>query len=170
VATPQGAQIFSRQNALDAIEHIVYEYANLISAYRYSMNGQAPWRTHADDAFLLGYRKLGDFLLKQYPRYEDDVLALDYLPAGVIRSWDLPTWRREWRNHMNKQLTHVAYTRVLAPREWNHVEWNPTLVREFRAAWKAFLASISDSAFVDGFDKQIDYCQAKDGFESIELR
>jgi hypothetical protein len=27
------------------------------------MHGGAPWWTHADDAFLLGYRKLADFLL-----------------------------------------------------------------------------------------------------------
>jgi hypothetical protein len=148
----------------------VYKYANLMSAYHYSMNGQPPWRTQADDAFLLGYRKLGDFLVNEYPRYKDDVLALDYLPAGSTRGWDLSTWQKEWRSHMNKQLTHVAYARVLAPREWNHLMWNPTLMREFRAAWGEFLAAVTDKVFRDQFEKQIDHCQAKEGFEQIKLR
>src|SRR5436853_5000231 len=73
-----------------AIEHVVYEFANLLCAHHYSIHGNAPWRTNADNAFLLGYRKLGDFLLNEYPRRHDDVLALDYLPVGSTRAWDLP--------------------------------------------------------------------------------
>jgi hypothetical protein len=169
MATPQPGTP-TRQNRLDAIEHVVYEYANLSSAGFYSMRGDAPWRTHADDAFLLGYRKLGDFLLNEYPRSKDDVLALDYLPAGSKRVWDLPTWQQEWRTHMNKQLTHVAYARVIAPREWNHLKWNPKLLNEFRVAWKAFLAAVTDKDFDDEFERQIDRCQAKPGFENIHLR
>jgi hypothetical protein len=46
------------------LEHVCYEYANLISAAHWSINGQAPWRTNVDDAFLLGYRKLRDFLFR----------------------------------------------------------------------------------------------------------
>jgi len=97
-----------------AIEHVVYEYANLMCAGFYSIHGDASWRTNADDAFLLGYRKLGDFLMNDYPRKDDDILALDYLPAGTPRTWYLPTWEG-WRPHMNKQLTHIAYARVTAP-------------------------------------------------------
>ena len=78
------------------IDHICYEYANLMAAAYWTMHGAAPWRTHADDAFLLGYRKLADFLLfthrtirqgKELP----DILALDYLPSGAKSKWTLAT-------------------------------------------------------------------------------
>ena len=46
------------------IRDVVYEYGNLRAAAYYSIHGQAPWRTNCDDAFLLGCRKLGDFLMR----------------------------------------------------------------------------------------------------------
>jgi hypothetical protein len=72
-----------REERIAAIEHVVYEYANLMSAAFHSLRGPAPARTHSDDAFLLGYRKLGDFLLLDIRRYGDEIIALDYLPIGV---------------------------------------------------------------------------------------
>gem|GEM_PF-3977398 len=69
----------------DGVVHICYEYANLMSAAHWDMNGCAPWRTHADDAFLLGCRKMADFFLytsrsklrngNELP----DILARDYI-------------------------------------------------------------------------------------------
>jgi len=73
-----------RNLKLSSIQHVVYEYANLMAAAYYSIHGQAPWRTHCDDAFLLGCRKLGDFLLNR-KRYKKDVLAVDFLPSQTIR-------------------------------------------------------------------------------------
>src|SRR5688572_27022589 len=88
------------------IKHVCYEYANLISAAHWSLNGQPPWRTNVDDAFLLGYRKLRDFLLKD-KRSErkgvelPDILGCDYLPpSGWVRTWSLPTWESEWQAEM----------------------------------------------------------------------
>ncbi|MBZ5620167.1 MAG: hypothetical protein LAQ69_15790 [Acidobacteriia bacterium] len=77
------------------IEHICNEYANLMSAAHWDMKGSAPWRTHADDAFLLGYRKLGDFLFNKnrltVKNQEcPDILALDYLPSSCTPNWTLP--------------------------------------------------------------------------------
>jgi hypothetical protein len=82
------------------IEHVCYECANLISAAHWSRCGAAPWRTNVDDAFLLGYRKLRDFLLKDKRSTRNgmelpDILASDYLPAGSKRTWTLPTWERD---------------------------------------------------------------------------
>src|SRR5690349_1712180 len=94
------------------IEHVCYEYANLISAAHWSINGRAPWRTNVDDAFLLGYRKLRDFLLKD-KRSErkgvevPDVVASDYLQPGFARTWQLPSWESEWQAEMDKQLAHI---------------------------------------------------------------
>jgi hypothetical protein len=87
------------------IEHVCYEYANLMSAAYWSMHGAAPWRTHADDAFLLGYRKMHDFLLKPTRSRRrgnelPDVLASDYLPLGLTPQWTLPTWTKEWSGPM----------------------------------------------------------------------
>lgn len=161
----------SPQDKIDAIEHVVYEYANLISASYHSMNGQAPWRTHSDDAFLLGYRKLRDFLLNdQRGKDGDDVLALDYLPKGLSRVWDLPTWEQEWREHMNKHLTHITYARVFKTREWDHRKWNPKLLAEFQVAWKQFIDVITDVGYRAEFDRQIAHCQGKPGFRNIRLK
>jgi len=60
-------------------------------------------------------RKLDDFLMKDKRSMKgaqelDDVLALDYLPTNPTRTWDLPIWITEWRDPMNKQLAHIAYS------------------------------------------------------------
>jgi hypothetical protein len=153
------------------IEHVCYEYANLISAAHYDLHGQAPWRTHCDDAFLLGYRKVRDFLLRD-KRSErrgvelPDILAADYLPSGFTRAWDLPTWEKEWQAEMDKQLAHIAFERE---KEWNHLKWVPTLESEMRLAWAAFLSAVVDPAHKTDFDSQLALCQAKPGFNSVTL-
>jgi hypothetical protein len=159
---------------IDAIRHIVYEYRNLMVAGHYSMRGLVPWRTNCDDAFLLGCRKLEDFLMKNdrsklrrgnvYQEL-DDVLALDYLPPGAGRNWALPIWSAEWRGAMNKQLAHIAYTR---DKGWNHLIWVPKLEAEFNKAWWDFRESVTDDDFNKEFDKQIQVCQA--GLTNIVLR
>src|SRR5579863_1641175 len=159
----------TRDEKINAIEHLVYEYGNLMAAAYYSMSGPAPVRTNADDAFLLGYRKLGDFLLNGPPRYKDDVIASDYLPGGTARTWALNTWTVEWRERMNKQLTHIAYDRVRAPKEWNHARWVPTLESEFRSAWKLFWDAVTDADFKAEYDRQVAACRAKAGFSQIRL-
>src|SRR4051794_20028713 len=94
------------------IKHVVHEYANLISAAHYSMSGAAPWRSHCDDAFLLGCRKMHDFLLHKRRsvmanKELDDILAIDYLAPGAPITWSLPIWTAEWCGPMNKQLAHI---------------------------------------------------------------
>ena len=145
-----------------AITHVVYEYANLMAAGHFSIHGSPPWRTNCDDAFLLGCRKLDDFLMREKRSVkggteQDDVLALDYLPTNSTRNWDLPIWRVEWRGPMNKQLAHIAYTR---DKEWNHLIWVPQLEREFREAWWKFRESIIDNDYDQEFDKQLTICKA----------
>ena len=138
-----------RTQRIGAIRHVVYEYANLIAAGHYSIHGDAPWRTHCDDAFLLGCRKLDDFLMKN-KREQDDVLAMDYLPPKANRSWGLPIWITEWRDPMNKQLAHIAYSR---DKEWKHTKWVPRLEAEFRKAWRNFRESLVDDEFSRQFDE-----------------
>lgn len=153
------------------IEHVCYEYANLISAAHWDRHGQAPWRTHCDDAFLLGYRKMRDFLLRD-KRSErrgaerPDILAGDYLPSGFTRAWNLPTWEKEWQTEMDKQLAHITFERE---KEWHHLEWVPTLESEMRTAWTAFLNAVIDPAHKSKFASQLAICQGKPGFSSVRL-
>jgi hypothetical protein len=159
------------QQLTRGIEHICYEYANLMSAAHWDMKGSAPWRTHADDAFLLGYRKLGDFLLNQHRSKKlngqelPDILALDYLPSGYAPNWTLPVWTSEWRNPMNKQLTHLSYIRDKA---WVHYDWVPRLEEEFRIAWQKFRRAI-DPKYKRRFAAEITKCRHKQGFAGIKL-
>ena len=160
-----------RGQRIAAIRHVVYEYGNLMAAGYYSIHGGAPWRTNCDDAFLLGCRKLDDFLMKENRTIKDgqeldDVLALDYLPANPARNWRLTIWTAEWRGAMNKQLTHIAYSR---DKEWNHLEWVPQLEAEFNTAWWDFRETIADNEYRQEFEKQLAACQLKPGFGNIVL-
>jgi hypothetical protein len=168
VATPYpiAPQLLKR-----GIEHVCYEYANLISAAHCDLHGQAPWRTHCDDAFLLGYRKMRDFLMKDKRSSHNgaelpDILASDYLPAGSARSWTLPTWEAEWQDEMDKQLAHITFERE---KEWNHLKWVPTLEAEMRTAWAAFLTAVVDPAHTKEFAAQLTHCQRKQGFANVRL-
>jgi hypothetical protein len=160
------------QQRIAAIEDVVYEFANLMAAAHFSMRGQAPWRTNCDDAFLLGCRKIGHFLMAgrrstKNGQELDDVLALDYLPTDQTRGWSLPIWTAEWRDPMDKQLAHITYSR---DKEWDHRTWVPKLELEFRNAWWSFCQAIVDDGYKREFDRQITVCQAKPGFGNIILQ
>jgi len=152
------------------ITHVCYEYANLLSAAHYDIHGHAPRRTHCGDAFLLGYRKMRDFLLRD-KRSErrgaemPDILASDYLPVGFNRAWVLPTWETEWQNEMDKQLAHITFERE---KEWDHTKWVPKLETEMRRAWAEFLKTVVDPHKAE-FAAQIAYCQAKPGFSTVTM-
>lgn len=152
------------------ITHVCYEYANLISAAYWSVQGQAPWRTHADNAFLLGYRKLRDLLLKEnrstrYGAELPDILATDYLAKGSKCSWALPTWESEWRAEMDGQLAHISFWR---DKNWDHREWLPVLEEEMRSAWAEFLSSV-DAAHSPKFMAELSRCRSKLGFGTLTL-
>ena len=159
--------VLDRRLRIKAIKDVVYEYANLMAAAYYSMHGDAPWRTNCDDAFLLGCRKLGDFLRKDKRSKRDDVWALDYLPTNATPTWELPIWTTEWRNAMNKQLAHITYFR---DKEWIHSMWVPKLELEFNKAWWDFRETIANKDYSGEFDTQLAFCEDKGGFGNIGLR
>lgn len=152
------------------IEHICYEYANLMAAAHWDMKGAAPWRTQCDDAFLLGYRKLADFLLFTYRTTRGgkelpDILARDYLKPHSRPRWMLSTWTNEWAGAMDKQLAHLSYERDKA---WVHYKWVPTLEKEFRTTWAKFRRAVAPK-YRKAFAIQIERCRKKDGFRGIRL-
>ena len=162
-----------RSKRLAAIRDVVYEYVNLISAGYYSLDGKAPWRTNCDDAFLLGCRKLHDFLMRR-ERFKrkggeelEDVLALDYLPRNFVPNWNLPIWILEWRDPMDKQLAHITYSR---DKVWEHMIWVPKLMVEFRDAWLDFRECIVNDEYRSEFDKQMAERKARREFEDIVSR
>lgn len=150
--------------------HVCYEYANLISAAYWSIHGQAPWRTHADDAFLLGYRKLRDFFLKDRRSIRNgeelpDILARDYVPVGSTRTWTLATWEAVWQVEMDKQLAHITFKR---DKEWDHRKWVPVLEVEMRTAWAEFL-NAADTPYKGDFMSRLSECRSKPGFDKLRL-
>ena len=160
------------QQLTRGIVHICYEYCNLLSAAYWDLHGVPPWRTHCDDAFLLGYRKMSDFLLNTRRsaarRSGDivelsDILASDYLPDGITPTWDLPTWRLEWRDAMNRQLAHLSFDR---DEEWVHFNWVPKLESEFRAAWTAFMQALAPE-YRPVFEGQIE--KKRISFKPVQL-
>jgi hypothetical protein len=161
-----------RPQKIAAIRDVFYEYRNLMMAGYYSMRGSAPWRTNCDDAFLLGCRKVGDFLMDDtrltYNGKElDDVLAIDFLPSTASRSWSVPIWNTEWRDAMHKQSAHIAYTRT---KGWNHTKWVPQLQAEFNKAWWDFRDAVTDLDYVQEFDKYLQLAEASAELKGIPLR
>ena len=160
-----------RKELARGIEHISYEYANLMSAAHWDMKGAPPWRTHADDAFLLGCRKIGDFLLNRHrSKRRDgselpDILALDYLPPDFVPDWSLRIWKKEWRDVMNRQLVHLSYVRE---KSWVHYDWVPKLEKEFREAWRKFRRAIHPK-HKRRFSAEMTKCRRKPGFAAIKL-
>jgi hypothetical protein len=160
---------------LAVIRDLLYEYGNLMAAAHFDLDGAPPWRTNCDDAFILGCRKIGDFLSTDIDkRHKDDVLAIDYLPLNATRTWDLPIWKAKWREDMNKYLTHITYRRTedrdaKGLLHWEHKVWVPQLRDEFNKAWWDFRDAVTDSDFCAEFDKQLRDCQNKKGFEAVTL-
>jgi hypothetical protein len=161
----------SAQQLDEGVVHICYEYSNLMSAAYWDVNGRAPWRTHADDAFLLGCRKMADFFLRTTRsklRNGDelpDILALDYIVPNSKRKWTLDIWSKQWRGPMDKQLAHLSYVRN---KSWDHRLWVTKLENEFRTVWRKFRREL-DPRYKGIFTKELAKCRRKPGFATIKL-
>lgn len=154
-----------------AIPHIVYEYANLVSAgellasqHPYSIN------THIQDAYLLSCRKMAEFFPNpaRNPRpqkFAEDVRADDFV-AGF--SCDLPTWET-WRKRMNQRLAHLSYSRIANQEKPWTGKANHLMLVEFRKAWKDFYSQL-DTSHREEFDRQIAEKKKSPGFGGLDLK
>lgn len=142
-----------RKQRMAAIGAVVTEYTELLSAGHYSLFGAAPWRTHAERAFLAHYRNLDRFLLRE--RREDEVVAGDYLEPGAARDWELPTWAAEWREAAPERLGELRYGR-LDGKPWTPHRCVPPLEAEARAAWKQFYDAVRDGEYREEFVRQVE--------------
>lgn len=139
---------------LDGVRHVVHEYANFVSSAEMVTTGQhlekgfdPPLNTHISHAFLLNCRKMRDFFGKRLK--EDDVIADDYVPGFAFQlcKCDL------WRDPVNKQLTHITYTRDTDPREITK-QANLDIYDELKQAWKNFRGRLSNP-FAAKFEQEI---------------
>jgi hypothetical protein len=155
---------------LDAIHHIVHEYANFVSSAEMVTSGQhlakgfdPPVNTHLFHAFLLNCRKMADFFGNRRSK-EDDVLASDYdlhFTASLEKC-------DNWRNPTNKQLAHISYTRDAAPREITR-QADLDMYNELKNAWKEFRRrGRLSNAFAAKFEHEITD-KLKSEFRGLDL-
>ena len=143
----------TREQRMAAIEPVVSEYTWLLSAAHYTLFGAAPWRAHAEQAFLLHYRNMDDFLLGATER--DEILAGHFLAPEQVRPWDLPTWRAEFRGPVRSRLDHLGYHR-LTESAWVPHKSLPRLDAEIREAWRQFYDAITDAEYRREFVRQVE--------------
>lgn len=151
---------FTDADLLDAVRHVVYEYANLVSAGRLLETPLAPpINTHVQDAFLLSVRKMADFFIREPKQH--DVAAFDFTTSRVVYS--LPTWS-QWEVAVDKQLAHVTWKR---DQSWDGSA-NKPLLQELETAWKLFLSKL-DPKFQARFRDEINKKKQCRGFEKLDL-
>jgi hypothetical protein len=129
------------KSRLDAIRHIVHEYANFISSAEMVLTGldiygkqfEPPLNTHVSHAFYLNCRKQSDFFQNVPSRQGDNIMAQHFVPGFSITL----QVSDDWRDPINKQLTHTTYTRETNPREIKK-PIQQALYDELKAAWKKF--------------------------------
>jgi hypothetical protein len=135
-----------------AIEHVVHEYTSLLAAAHHTMFGAAPWRMHAEQAFLFHYRNLDHFLLGGGGTA--DIHAADYTPLETP-PWDLPLWRGVWREVIDDRLDRLSYAR-LTQQPWCAHQWVPRLDAEVRTAWRQFYEALTDREYRAEFVRQVE--------------
>jgi hypothetical protein len=160
-----GSKMRTPHEWTQAIDHVVYEYANLVSSGDLlSKPLKPPVNTHVQDAFLLGCRKVADFFLNRSK--PDDVKARDYLTKGRVPKIRLSEWKR-WHAAMVGQLAHITYERVGAPQSWDGSR-NPVLLAEFRKEWRTFLSHLEEPYRTE-FENAIKTRKKSEGFRNLDL-
>lgn len=142
---------------VDAIRHIVHEYANFVSSAEMVLTGRdicgaafkPPLNTHVGHAFYLNCRKLADFF--QSGGRNDDIKACDYVPGFRAA---LPV-SDTWRGPINKQLAHVTYARDDNPREIEPATC-AALYDELKQVWRDFRGALAGTMYEGEFKDQVD--------------
>lgn len=154
------------QQKINAIEHIVHEYANFVSSAKMVVTGEdskgdplkPPVNTHVAHAFYLNCRKLADFFQgrkddkkrKNDKKREDNVLAKHFVDGGFSAA--LPVYAK-CKGLLNKQLAHLTYTRVKNSREITS-EVQKALIDELTKTWREFRGLLRDP-YDKEFTKQV---------------
>lgn len=149
-----------QERRLQAVHHIVHDYANLVSSGTMAACGHhlgrpfdPPVNTHIAHAFLVNCRKMYEFFMYKPSTTsdQDDVRAAHFLTRHV--AFDLSNWA-SWHDAMNKQLMHVTFARVEKPKKWEGNNENELFLAEFVAAWKTLRSNLEEP-YKSRFDSEI---------------
>ena len=130
-----------KYNPKDAIPHIVHDYISLATAGEDTQKPlDYPFNHYAERTFLTHCRALGYFF---DPEETDkrDLHANDFVRKPPF-SADISTWER-WADHIDKHLMHLTVGRLTNTISWTGAP-NKDFLREFKAAWNAFLDALKD--------------------------
>jgi hypothetical protein len=125
------------RRCLLAIEHIVHDYANLVSGGKEISNLHAPpLNSHIQYSFLVNCRKFGVFFSSKPPRHQGDMWFRHFVQKNIV--FNLKEWTK-WSDHMNTHLFHLSYGRIDNSRPWRGYEGvNTRILDDFRTAWRKF--------------------------------
>ena len=103
--------------------HVRYEISEFkkgIEEFHRLIDTKDPARDRALESALLHFRVLRDFLLHQKEKYDDDVLAVHYVEAGIWKPKITSKVFEETRQHLDKRLAHLSLRRIKeSEKEWN---------------------------------------------------
>ncbi len=142
----------------DAIEHVVYEYSNLVHSAQYvNESPGGPIGVHVGDVFLLNCRKCADFF-GSGPNHFGDIRAAYFCSRNPLPRIHLKH-HRHWRKAINQNLAHISFDRVRNPRPFYTVADGKArvvqLANELRDAFRLFLAHI-DAEYNEAFKHELE--------------
>jgi hypothetical protein len=149
-----------QERRLEAVHHVVHDYANLVSSGTMAVHGHylgkgfdPPVNTHVGHAFLVNCRKMYEFFMYKPSTKadQDDIRATYFLTRAV--AFDLSNWAL-WHEAMNKQLMHVTFARVEKPKKWEGYDENKLFLAEFMKAWKELRRNLEEP-YKSRFDSEI---------------
>jgi hypothetical protein len=135
------------------IEHIVYEYSNLVFGGEHTLKAPgAPIDVLAQNAFLMVCRELYEFFGRRSKK--PDIRAIHYCNAVPFRKPSLRKWKA-WKKAIDRQVAHLSYGRVTDAKRWiGHDGTNAALLEEFRTAFLEFLKHV-DARYRPEFDRRL---------------
>jgi hypothetical protein len=138
--------------------HVVYDYANLVSAGRMVLSGAhlgvglaPPVNSHVGHAFYMYCREMYEFFKdgpsKKYRR------AQPFLVQEVHFTFD--NWTNSIRGHMESHLVHAGEERTEGNIVWTG-EDNENYLKDFEGAWALFLGNLKEE-HKQNFRNEIDH-------------
>jgi len=121
------------------VEHVLYEvdmFRRCFTRWRALNEDHSDWNPTLESS-LLHFRVLREFFLSPAPKYEDDVLACDYI---THTQWK-PSQHKifaETKEEIDKRLAHLTTRRLQPPVLWKRGEMEAA-VEELVASFKSSL-------------------------------
>ena len=163
----------NQERCLEAVHHVVHDYANLVSSGTMAVEGHhqgkgfvPPVNTHIGHAFLVNCRKMYEFFIRKGSTMsgQEDIRAAHFLKREV--AFDLSNWAL-WHNAMNKQLMHITFARVDKPKKWEGHNESKLFLDEFKNAWKEFRRNLEEP-YKSRFENEITE-KLRSEFEGLDL-